>query len=61
MLPSAEVTHVLPQFLDLGLPGRTVHEQVVTSLSHVLTAPTALVGRQLVGFIAQVIASRCMP
>ena len=61
MLPLAEVTHVLPHSLDLGLPGRAVHEQVVTSLPHVLTAPPALIGRQLVDFIAQVIASRCMP
>ena len=58
MLSSAEVTHVLPRFLDLGLP---VHEQAVTRLSHVLTAPPALVGRQLVDFIEQVVASRCMP
>ena len=29
MLQPAQITHVLPQILDLGPPGRAVHEQVV--------------------------------
>ena len=61
MFPSAEVTHVLPQFLDLAPPGRAVHEQVVAGLPHVLTAPPAVVGRQLVDFIAQVDVATVRP
>ena len=61
VLPPAEIAHVLPQFLDLGLPGRAVHEQVVAGLPLVLAASPALVGRQLVDFVAQVVSSRCVP
>ena len=61
MLPPAEIAHGLLQFLDLGLPGRAVHEQEVAGLLLVLAASPALVGRQLMDFIAQVVASRCAP
>ena len=61
VLPPTEIAHVFPQFLDLALPGRAVHEQVVTGLPLILAAPPAFVGRQLVDFIAQVVASPCAP
>ena len=61
MLPPTVIARVFPQFLGLELPGYVVHEQVVTGPPLVLAAPPALVGRQLVGYVAQVVASRCVP
>ena len=50
-----------PTSLDPGHPGLTVHEKALTGLPPSPTASPAPVRRQLVDFIAQVIANRCMP
>ena len=61
MFPPAAFPHFFPELLDLGLPGHTVHKEMVAGLPLVLTAQPAPACRELVHLSAQVVSRRRVP